>query len=84
MHSDDRKFDAEDKRLMGALGKVAPLAYQTLASIKFQIVEREKAEAALRELNETLEQRVQAETHERLQIWNMPMAATGPTAGFGR
>jgi hypothetical protein len=83
MHSDDRKFDAEDKRLMGALGKVASLAYQTLA-IKCQIVEREKAEAALRELNETLEQRVQAETHERLQIWNMPMAATGPTAESGR
>ena len=84
MHSDDRKFDAEDKRLMGALGKVAALAYQTLASIKFQIVEREKAEAALRELNERLEQRVQPETHERLQIWNMPMAATGPTAESGR
>jgi hypothetical protein len=25
----------------------------------------------LRELNETLEQRVQAETYERLQIWNV-------------
>jgi hypothetical protein len=36
---------------------VASLTYQTLASIddlKFDIVEREKAEAALRELNETL------------------------------
>src|SRR6266513_1286496 len=77
MHGDDRKFDAEDKRLMGALGKVASLAYQTLASIKFQIVEREKAEAPLRELNEPLEHRVQAETRERLQIWNM---ATCPTA----
>ena len=84
MHSDDRKFDAEDKRLMGALGKVASLAYQTLASIKFQIVEREKAEAALSELNETLEHRVQAETHEGLQIWNMPMVAAGPTAESGR
>jgi hypothetical protein len=83
MHSDDRKFDAEDK-LMGALGKVASLAYQTLASIKFQIVEREKPEAALHELNETLEQPVQVETRERLQIWNMPMAATGPTAESGR
>src|ERR1700730_14457765 len=34
-------------------------------------IERSLAEAALRELNETLEQRVQAETHERLQIWNV-------------
>jgi hypothetical protein len=83
MHSDDRKFDAEDKRLMGALGKVASLAYQTLA-IKCQIVEREKAEAALRELDETLEQWVQAETRERLQIWNMPIMAAGPTAESGR
>jgi len=34
-------------------------------------IERSRAEAALRELNETLEQRVQAETQERLQIWNV-------------
>jgi len=30
-----------------------------------------RSEAALRELNETLDQRVQAETRERLQIWNV-------------
>jgi len=34
-------------------------------------IERSRAEAALRALNETLEQRVQAETRERLQIWNV-------------
>jgi PAS domain S-box-containing protein len=34
-------------------------------------IERSRAEAALRELNETLEQRVQAETQERLQILNV-------------
>ncbi len=32
---------------------------------------RIEAETALRRLNETLEQRVQAETRERLQIWNV-------------
>jgi PAS domain S-box-containing protein len=32
---------------------------------------RVEAETALRRLNETLEQRVQAETRERLQIWNV-------------
>ena len=30
-----------------------------------------EAEKALRELNETLEHRVETETHERLQIWNV-------------
>jgi PAS domain S-box-containing protein len=35
------------------------------------VTERFAAETKLRELNETLEQRVAAETHERLQIWNV-------------
>ena len=34
-------------------------------------IERSRAEAALRALNATLEHRVQAETRERLQIWNV-------------
>ncbi len=46
MHSDRRKFDAEDDRVMGSLGKFASSAYQALASIedlKFQVAERQKA-----------------------------------------
>ena len=35
------------------------------------ITEQIEAEKALRELNETLEQRVEAETRERLRIWNV-------------
>jgi PAS domain S-box-containing protein len=35
------------------------------------ITEQIEAEKALRELNETLEQRVQAETRERVQIWSV-------------
>lgn len=35
------------------------------------ITEQIEAEKAIRELNETLEQRVEAETRERLQIWNV-------------
>ena len=52
MHTDRRKFDAEDERSMNALGQFASLAYQTLDSIddlKIQIAARETAEAALRE-----------------------------------
>ena len=61
MHSDRRKFDAEDERVMGSLGKFASSAYQALASIddlKCQVVERQKAEAAVRELANGLEVRI--------------------------
>ena len=55
MHSDRRKFDAEDNRVMASLGKFASSAYQALKHIqdlKIEAAEREKAEAeniALRE-----------------------------------
>lgn len=67
MHDDRRKFDAEDERLLIGLGKFASTAYQALASIddlKFQIGEREKAEAAVRELANGLETQVRARTQE--------------------
>jgi len=67
MHSDRRKFDAEDERVMGSLGKFASSAYQGLASIdvlRFQIGEREKAEAALQELADGLEMQVRVRTQE--------------------
>jgi PAS domain S-box-containing protein len=53
MHSDRRRFDLEDQRLMSVLGQFASLAYQTLGTIddlKSQINAREKAESRLREL----------------------------------
>ena len=55
MHSDRRKFDAEDDRVMASLGKFASSAYQALKHIedlKIQVAEREKADReniALRE-----------------------------------
>ena len=49
-----------DKRMVELLTRAAAVA-----------IERSRAEGALRELTETLEQRVQAETRERLQIWNV-------------
>jgi transcriptional regulator with GAF, ATPase, and Fis domain len=67
MHDDRRRFDAEDERLMGSLGKFASSAYQTLAFIedlKFQVAQREKVESELRELTNTLETRVRVRTEE--------------------
>ena len=67
MHDSRRRFDAEDERLMGSLGKFASSAYQTLAFIedlKFQVAEREKVEKELRELTNTLETRVRVRTEE--------------------
>src|SRR5262245_29654330 len=57
-HNDRRQFDAEDLRLLESLGRFASAAYQALASLEdltFQIAEREKAEAAVRELANGLE-----------------------------
>ena len=67
MHSDRRKFDAEDDRVMGSLEQFASSAYQALASVdalRFQIGEREKADAALRKLAEGLEAQVRVRTQE--------------------
>src|SRR5262245_12391911 len=67
MHSDRRKFDAEDERLMNVLGQFASLAYQTLASIddlKLQMVARERAEAQLRKVTDDLETQVLVRTEE--------------------
>jgi PAS domain S-box-containing protein len=67
MHSDRRKFDAEDNRVMNSLEKFASSAYQAVMSIddlKLQVAKRENAEAGLRELNEGLEKEVQARTEE--------------------
>src|SRR6185295_17135344 len=55
-----REPSPRDARMVELLTRAAAVA-----------IERSRAEAALRQLNETLEQRVQAETRERLQIWNV-------------
>jgi hypothetical protein len=50
MHSDRRKFDAEDDRVMASLGKFASSAYQALIQIeglKFEVAERDKARSEL-------------------------------------
>jgi PAS domain S-box-containing protein len=63
IHSDRRKFDEEDNRVMASLGKFASSAYQALAHIEdltIQVAERKKAEAALVELAKSLEAKVQS------------------------
>jgi hypothetical protein len=45
MHSDRRKFDSEDERIMSSLGQFASVAYRTVGSIdnvKVQIAARAK------------------------------------------
>lgn len=67
LHSDRRQFDAEDDRVMGSLGKFASSAYQALASLdelRFQIGEREKAEAALHRVADGLETQVRVRTRD--------------------
>ena len=59
-YSEPRDPSPRDERMVGLLTRAAAVA-----------IERSRAEAALRELNETLERRVQTETRERLQIWNV-------------
>jgi PAS domain S-box-containing protein len=70
MHSDRRKFDAEDDRVMGSLGKIASWAYQAVESIedlKFQVAKREKAETEIRKLTDGLETEVRVRTEELKQ-----------------
>ena len=61
MHSNRRKFDAEDDRVMASLGKFASSAYQAwmhIEELKIQVSEREKAEAEVRQLASGLEAKI--------------------------
>jgi PAS domain S-box-containing protein len=61
MHSDRRRFDAEDDRVMASLGKFASSAYQALMHIenlKIQVTNRQRAEAEVRELACGLEAKI--------------------------
>ena len=61
MHTDRRKFDAEDDRVMASLGKFASSAYQAwmhIEELKIQVAEREKAEAEVRQLASGLEAKI--------------------------
>ena len=88
MHSDRRKFDAEDDRVMASLGKFASSAYQALVHIEnleFQVAEREKAEAEVRELARGLEAKIRRLVEANvvgIVMWNLEGAVTGANAAF--
>jgi signal transduction histidine kinase len=66
-HHDHQKFDAEAQRLLESMGRFASAAYQTVETIdelKLEIGARERAEAELRELTNSLEAQVQIRTRE--------------------
>src|SRR5262250_1490409 len=88
MHSDRRKFDAEDDRVMGSLGKFASSAYQALVRIddlKFQVAERERAEAEVRELARGLEAKIRRLVEANvvgIVMWNLDGAITEANDAF--
>src|SRR5262249_42633999 len=90
MHGDRRKFDAEDDRIMGSLGKFASSAYQALAHIddlKLQVAERERAEAEVRELARGLEAKIRRLVEANvvgIVMWNLEGAITGANEAFLR
>src|SRR5262245_43791950 len=88
MHSGRRKFDAEDDRIMGSLGRFASSAYQALLYIddlKFQVAEREKAEAEVRQLASGLEAKIRRLVEANvvgIVMWNLEGAITGANEAF--
>ena len=77
MHSVRRQFDAEDERIMHALGQFASAAYRTMESIddlRIQIAAREKAETMLRERATGLEAKIRRLVNANIMgvfIWNL-------------
>jgi len=90
MHSDRRKFDAEDDRVMASLGKFASSAYQALAhteELKIQVAEREKAEAEVRELASGLEAKIRRLVEANvvgMVMFTLQGAITGANEAFLR
>ena len=78
LHSDRRRFDSEDQRLMSVLGQFASLAYQTLGTIddlNSQVAAREKAEARLRDGN-SMGWRRKFELGKNSIVWLSKLRAT--------
>src|SRR5579863_6001105 len=88
MHSDRRKFDAEDNRVMASLGKFASSAYQSwmqIEDLKIQVVEREKAEKEVQELASGLEAKIRRLVEANvvgIVMWNLEGTITGANEAF--
>lgn len=90
MHTDRRKFDAEDDRIMASLEKFASSAYQAwmhIEELKIEAAEREKAEAEVRQLAKGLEAKIRrlVETNVvAIMMFNLDGAITEANAAFLR
>jgi len=88
MHSDRRKFDAEDDRIMASLGKFASSAYQAwmhIEELKVEVAEREMAEAEVRELAKGLEAKIRRLVEANavgIMMFNLDGAITEANAAF--
>jgi PAS domain S-box-containing protein len=89
-HSERRRFDAEDLRLLESLGRFASVAYQAVASIddlKFQIAKRDEAEAAVRELATGLQAKIRSLVDSNIIgifIWELDGRITDANDAFLR
>jgi PAS domain S-box-containing protein len=69
-HSNRRRFDAEDLRLLSSMSRFASAAYQTVKSVeelKLEIAARERSESELLELANGLEAKVRVQSEELRQ-----------------
>ena len=88
VHSDRRKFDAEDDRVMASLGKFASSAYQSwmhIEDLKLQVAKRQKAEAEVRELASGLEAKIRRLVEANvvgIVMWNLEGTITGANEAF--
>ena len=88
LHSNRRKFDAEDDRVMASLGKFASSAYQAwmhIEELKIQVAEREKAEAEVRQLASGLEAKIRRLVEANvvgIVMWNLEGAITEANEAF--
>ena len=88
MHTDRRKFDAEDDRVMASLEKFASSAYRAwmhIEELKIEAAERKKAEAEVRQLAKGLEAKIRRLVDTNvvaIMMFNLDGAITEANAAF--